>query len=104
MLRTYGHAKFDAGIWACPYKRNWISTENRKKLLKLLKITKNDPFPFVRFSVFLDWHANGTYISTRLPIQKNRNWHAEESRLRIYGHARECGVIAYVCIVLLGQN
>ncbi len=23
-------------------------------------------------------------------------WHAEESRLRIYGHARECGVMRYV--------
>ena len=30
LLRIYGHAQCDAGIWACPYKRNWISTENRK--------------------------------------------------------------------------
>ena len=36
----------------------------------MTKMTKNDPFPLVRFSVFLDWHANVTYISTLLPTQK----------------------------------
>ena len=49
----------------------------------MTKMTKNDPFPLVRFSVFFDWHANVTYTlfffykklairNRRLRWQKNK--------------------------------